>query len=370
MVMRQRRSKSDKTTEPKGHKTLAEQVETSADMVIERQAEYDGNVDMITSTGSTLLDLEISGERVRSGGLPSGIMVEIYSKNSVGKTVLLCEIAGNVQRKGGQVMFKDPEGRLNKQFAGRFGVKPDELDYSTPDTVPEVFEPVRKWKPKNPDTVNGIFADSLAALSSELEMGEKGDKMGMRRAKEFSQECRKVCRSLVQNNFLMVCSNQMRATGNSFGPSEDATGGNAIGYYSSLRIKLQMKEKLTREVEFDTGRKDEKGKAITNKTEKNYGTVVDAFIVKSSVAMAYGTALIYILPQYGIDDVRANLVWYKRETKDTKYFAGGRGLEEAIVIIERENKQTELREAVIDLWEKIFALSTKKERERVPKERW
>jgi len=325
---------------------------------------------MITSTGSTLLDLEISGERVRGGGLPAGTMVEIYSKNSVGKTVLLCEIAGNIQRNGGEVMFKDPENRLNKQFAARFGVNPDEMDYSTPDTVPEVFAPIRKWIPKNLNVVNGVFADSLAALSTELEMGDKGDKIGMRRAKEFSQECRKVCRSLVKHNLLMVCSNQMRATGNTFGPAEDATGGNAIGYYSSLRIKLQRKEMLTREVEFETGRKDEKGKSIINKIEKNYGSVIDAFIVKSSVAMAYGTALIYILPQYGIDDVRANLVWYKRETKDTKYFAGGRGLEEAIVIIEKENKQSELREAVIDLWEKIFALSAKKERERVPKERW
>ena len=368
MTRPKRKRREESREEPK---SLTQQVEEEAKKPIERKPKYDGNIEMITSTGSTLLDLEISGERIRGGGIPSGIMVEIYSKNSVGKTVLLCEIAGNVQRNGGQVMFKDPEHRLNKQFASRFGVNPNEMDYSTPDTVPEVFAPVRNWKPENLDIVNGIFADSLAALSTELELKkEEGDKMGMRRAKEFSQECRKVCRSLAKNNFLMVCSNQMRATGNSFGPSEDATGGNAIGYYSSLRIKLEMKERLTREVEFDTGRKDKKDNPILNKTKKNYGTAVTAFIVKSSVAMAYGTTLIYILPQYGIDDVRANLTWYKQETKDTKYFAGGRGLEEAIQIIERESKQSELREAVIDLWEKIFELSASKERERVPKERW
>ena len=370
MVMRKRKRKDTPT--------LTEQVETSAAAVVERRPEYDGNIEMITSTGSTLLDLEISGERVRGGGLPSGIMVEIYGKNSSGKTVLLCEIAGNVQTNGGEVMFKDPEARLNKQFARRFNLEPDEMDYETPDTVPEVFGPVQKWIPKslkkdsknyNPNIVNGIFADSLAALSTELEM-DKGDKMGMRRAKEFSQECRKTCRILSKNNLLMVCSNQMRATGNSFGPSEAATGGNAIGYYSSLRIGVQVKERLKRNVEFDTGRKDEKGKSIFNTVEKHYGIVADAFIAKSSVSMAYGTALLYIIPQYGIDDVRANLVWYKQTTKDGSYFAGGRGLEEAIVIIERENKQSELREAVIDLWEKIFALSSKKERERVPKERW
>jgi hypothetical protein len=98
--------------------------------------------------------------------------------------------------------------------------------------------------------------------------------------------------------------------------------------------------------------------------------VVDAFIAKSSVAMPYGTAPLYILGQYGIDDVRANLAWYKQVTKSSSYFAGGRGLEEAIMIVEKENRTTELREAVIDLWEKLFRFSIKKERERIPKERW
>jgi RecA/RadA recombinase len=360
MAMRKRESKS---------KSLTEQVERSAEKKVEKKPKYDGNIEQIISTGSTLLDLEISGERIRGGGIPAGILVEVFGQNSTGKTVLLCEIAGNIQRKNGQVLFKDPEARLNKQFARLFGVDPDEIDYSTPDTVPEVFGPIQKWKPTNPDVVNGIFADSLAALSTELEL-EKGDKMGMRRAKEFSQECRKICRILAKNNFLMVCSNQMRATGNTFGPSEAATGGNAIPYYSCLRIKLQVRKRLDREIEFDTGRKDNKGKPVFYTTKKFYGIVVDAFIAKSSVAMPYGTAPLYILGQYGIDDVRANLAWYKQVTKSSSYFAGGRGLEEAIMIVEKENRTTELREAVIDLWEKLFRFSIKKERERIPKERW
>ena len=348
---------------------LSEQVETSSKKKIERPPKHDGNLDMLTSTGSTLLDLEISGEHIRGGGIPAGILVEIFGKNSTGKTVLLCEIAGNVQSNGGQIMFKDPEARLNHQFARRFGMRPDEADYSTPDTVPKVFEPIRNWKPKSKDVVNGIFADSLAALSTELEV-EKEDKMGMRRAKEFSQECRKTCRIITKNNYLMVCSNQLRATGNTFGPSEDATGGKAIPYYSSLRIKIQLKERLTRKVEFKTGRKDEKGNPILNTVEKFYGIHAEAFIAKSNFSMAYGTVPLYILGQYGIDDVRANLVWYKTITKDTVYFAGRRGLEEAIQMVEKKGKQSELREAVIDFWEQLFELSAKKERERQPKERW
>lgn len=349
--------------------TLTEQVEKSSRKVIERPPKHDGNLDMVTSTGSTLLDLEISGEHVRGGGIPAGILVEIFGKNSTGKTVLLCEIAGNVQNHGGEIMFKDPESRLNKQFSRRFGMKPDEADYSTPDTVPKVFEPIRNWKPKNKNVVNGIFADSLAALSTELEV-EKEDKMGMRRAKEFSQECRKTCRIITKNNYLMVCSNQLRATGNKFGPSEDATGGKAIPYYSSLRIKIQRKEILTRDIKFKTGKKDENGAPIFNTVERFYGIHAEAFIAKSNFSMAYGTIPIYILGQYGIDDIRANLVWYKEITKDTAYFAGGRGLEEAIQIVEKKEKVNELRKAVIDFWEQIFELSTKKEKDRYPKERW
>ena len=350
---------------------LSEQVEKSAERKIERPLEHDGNLGMVTSTGSTLLDLEITGEHIHGGGIPAGILVEVFGKNSTGKTVVLCEIAGNVQRHGGEVMFKDPEARLNKQFARRFGLKPDETDYATPDTVPEAFAPVREWKPKNLKIVNGVFADSLAALSTELEMGkDEGDKMGMRRAKEFSQECRRTCRIITKNNYLMVCSNQMRATGNTFGPSESSTGGKAIPYYSSLRIGLKIKERLARKVEFLTGQKDEKGEPIFNELEKFYGICVEAFIAKSTVATPYGKALLYILFQYGIDDVRANLVWYKSMTKATAYFAGGRGLEEAISMVEKEGKREKLREAVISLWTEIFKLGAKKEGNRLPKERW
>src|SRR5690606_5284105 len=116
------------------------------------------------------------------GGIPAGILVEIFGPASAGKTVLLCQIAGNIQRTGGQIMFHDPEARLNKQFARMFGLDTEEIKYTTPDTIPQVFEEVRKWEPEG-DGVHGVFADSLAALSTDMEMGEDGDKMGMRRAK-------------------------------------------------------------------------------------------------------------------------------------------------------------------------------------------
>jgi RecA/RadA recombinase len=106
--------------------------------------EYDGDFGTVISTGSTLLDLAISGGRIRGGGLPGGILVEVFGPSGSGKTVLLSEIAGAVQRQGGSIMFKDPEARLNPQFAKLFGLELKEGDYSNPDTVNEVFKADRQ----------------------------------------------------------------------------------------------------------------------------------------------------------------------------------------------------------------------------------
>lgn len=199
----------------RGEPTIAQQMKKRGKAEQEDKPLYDGNTETMISTGSTLLDLAISGGRIRGGGIPGGIFIEIMGQKKTGKTVLLCEIAGDVQRKNGQVQFGDPEGRLNKQFAQIFGLDPDTINYKRPDTVTEVFQEIRKWEPENPDVINGIFADSLAALSTDLEMDkEDGDKMGMRRAKEFSEELRKTCRLLANNNWLMVGSNQLRQTQN------------------------------------------------------------------------------------------------------------------------------------------------------------
>src|SRR5690606_20056001 len=129
------------------------------------------SVEKTISTGSTLLDLAIAGGRIREGGLPGGILVEIFGPSQTGKTVLLCEIAGDIQRKGGQVKFSDPEARLNKQFAKLFDLDVGSIDYARPNTVPEVFQPLHSWEPVGkPGAIHGVVADSLAALSTDMEM--------------------------------------------------------------------------------------------------------------------------------------------------------------------------------------------------------
>jgi len=313
--------------------------------------DYGGNTQIMVSTGSTLLDLAISGGRVRGGGIPGGILVEVFGPSSSGKTVLLCEIAGAVQRGGGDIMFNDPEARLNKQFARMFDLDTNDMDYRTPNTVPEVFSEVRTWEPSNPKILNGVFADSLAALSTDMEMDKKeGDKMGMRRAKEFSEELRKTCRIVAQKNFLMVCSNQIRQNIDavSFAEKYSSPGGVSVGFYSSLRLRTSFtrNSKIT-EIHTIAGKE----------VKRVIGIRSEVTVYKSSIWKPLHIAPLTILFDYGVDDVRENLQFIKDHTKNTIYSVNetklSNSMEESISIVEEENLESELKEQVIDLWEDI-----------------
>lgn len=332
-------------------KPLSVQMKHKVENPAKKKEEYDGDFGTVISTGSTLLDLEISGRRIHGGGLPGGILVEIFGPSSSGKTVLLTEIGGAVQRANGATMFHDPEARLNPLFAALFGLSIKDIAYKTPDTVTEVFKAVREWEPSNIKIVNGIFADSLAALSTDLEMENKeGDKMGMRRAKEFSEELRKTCRILKQRNFLMVCSNQVRQNMDAgpYGPRFTSPGGEAIGFYSSLRLRTFKPEKIrTRQL-------------IAGKEVKRViGVDVQVEVFKSSISNPYGIAPVTIIFDYGIDDIRQNLQYIKTYNKYTTYTLGGenigRSMEESIDHIEKNKLESVLREEVINLWEEIEA---------------
>ncbi len=332
---------------------LSQQVEEKLANDEKRKAEgasvsYEGH-DRVVSTGSTLLDLAISGGRFEGGGIPSGILVEIFGPSGTGKTVLLCQIAGNIQQAGGPVMFHDPEARLNKQFAQMFRLDPGDLHYSVPDTVPEVFESVRKWIPEEEEdsAVRGIFADSLAALSTDMEMKD-GDKMGMRRAKEFSEELRKTCRIITQKDILMVCSNQVRQNldAGPWGQRYKSPGGEAIGFYSSLRLRCRGAEKLR------------VSRTIKGKEHKRIiGIKSHIEVFKSSVWKPFRTAEVFIIYDYGIDDIRANLQFIKTTTGDSVYKVGdvklGRSIDRAIREVEERDMEKELKKETIALWNEV-----------------
>ncbi|OFY65193.1 MAG: hypothetical protein A2Y71_10175 [Bacteroidetes bacterium RBG_13_42_15] len=351
------------------------------------KAEYDGDTGKVISTGSTLLDLAISGGRIRGGGIPVGILVEIFGPSGSGKTVLLSEIAGAVQRQGGQVMFHDPEARLNKQFSRMFGLDTDTMDYSRPDTVPEVFTAIRNWSPGwtsikdvkvedmikqikeprkgiNPHTkIHGIFADSLAALSTDMEMDKEGDKMGMRRAKEFSEELRKTCRIITRENYLMVCSNQVRQNIEPHGQKLKSPGGEAMSFYSSLRLNTNFATRIPK-IKQVVSHKD-------RDVERVIGVNIEVYVFKSSVWSPYRTAPLTILFDYGIDDIRQNLQFIKQYSKNPWYAVKSKKLdqsmEKSIALVETdESLVIELHNEVIDLWEDI---ESKFKSNRKPKQR-
>jgi protein RecA len=315
----------------------------------------------LISTGSTLLDLAISGGRFERGGVPGGILVEIFGPSSCGKTVLLCEMAGGVQRTGGMVRFNDPEGRLNSQFATLFGFKVEDAVYSRPDTVPQLFEPIISWEPEVKDgVVNAVFADSLASLSTDLEM-DKGDKMGQRRAKEFSEECRKVCRVIANRGILVVCSNQVRQNidPNPWAEKFTTPGGMAVGFYASLRLRCRPAQKLYLK------------KDIAGKEQKRViGVETEVEVYKNSIWEPFRIAPVIISYAYGIDDLRANLGYLKESTGAPSYILGERklgvALERAIKIVEEEGLENELRDKVVEVWNDIEKRFTSK---REPKRR-
>ena len=338
--------KRERTVSP----PLSKQVQLrSINKIQKDEKEYDGDFGRIISTGSTLLDLAISGGRVHGGGVPGGILIEIFGPSGSGKTVFLSEMGGAVQRQGGEIMFHDPEARIDRQFAKMFGMSIEDKNYSQPDKVPEVFKAVRAWEPEGKGVIHGIFADSLAALSTDLEMNnEGGDKMGTRRAKEFSEELRKTCRILKQKNYLMACSNQVRVNidAGAYGQKYTTPGGESIGFYASLRLRTSSPEKLKRKIKV-------KGKEIF----RVYGIKTQVEVYKSSIWKPYRSATVTILFDYGIDDIRDNLQFIKEYYQSTVYTVKGRSIsnsvESAIAYIEENKLEQALKEEVINAWEDV-----------------
>jgi recombination protein RecA len=307
--------------------------------------------DHIISTGSTLLDLAILGGRQRGGGLPGGILVEIFGASGCGKTGVIVEVCASAQEDGGKVKFLDPEARLDKEYSEIYGMHLTKDDYHRPDTVTEMFDHIDNWD-TDPNVINVIGADSLAALSTDLELG-KGDKMGMRRAKEFSDGLRKLCRKIADQNRLIICSNQIRQ--GDFG--EVTPGGKGIPFYASLRIKMKQVKKIEKE-------KKVRGKVVS----KIIGIDSECEIVKNSLDDPFRKAPIRIIFGHGIDDVGANLQWLKTTLGLTKYKAVDteyQSLDPAIAYIEKNNYEEQLRNEVIDLFSEIeetFKIKRKKKK--------
>ncbi|SEM83418.1 recombinase RecA [Palleronia pelagia] len=187
-----------------------------------------------TSTGSLGLDIALG-----IGGLPKGRIIEIYGPESSGKTTLTLHAIAEEQKKGGVCAFVDAEHALDPQYARKLGVNLDELLISQPDTGEQALEITDTLVRSG--AVSMVVVDSVAALTpkSELE-GDMGDSSVGVHARLMSQAMRKLTGSISRTGCMVVFINQIRMKiGVMFGSPETTTGGNALKFYSSVRLDIR-----------------------------------------------------------------------------------------------------------------------------------
>jgi recombination protein RecA len=186
------------------------------------------------STGSLGLDIALG-----IGGLPRGRVVEIYGPESSGKTTLTLEVIAEIQRNGGTAAFVDAEHALDLRYAASLGVKPEALLVSQPDSGEQALEIVETLVRSG--AVDLVVVDSVAALVPRAEIeGEMGDQhMGLQ-ARLMSQALRKLTGITHRTGTTIFFINQLRMKiGVTFGSPETTTGGNALKYYSSVRLDVR-----------------------------------------------------------------------------------------------------------------------------------
>ena len=186
------------------------------------------------STGSIGLDVALG-----IGGVPKGRVVEIYGPESSGKTTLTLQIVAESQKTGGTAAFVDAEHALDPTYAEKLGVNVDELLVSQPDTGEQALEITDMLVRSG--AVDVIVVDSVAALTPKAEIeGEMGDShMGLQ-ARLMSQALRKLTANIKRSNALVIFINQIRMKiGVMFGSPETTTGGNALKFYSSVRLDIR-----------------------------------------------------------------------------------------------------------------------------------
>ena len=186
------------------------------------------------STGSLGLDIALG-----LGGLPKGRIVEIYGPESSGKTTLTLSVIAQAQKKGATCAFVDAEHALDPEYAGKLGVNVDDLLVSQPDTGEQALEITDMLVRSN--AVDVIIVDSVAALVPKAEIeGEMGDHHVGVQARLMSQALRKITGNIKNANCLVIFINQIRMKiGVMFGNPETTTGGNALKFYSSVRLDIR-----------------------------------------------------------------------------------------------------------------------------------
>ena len=292
----------------------------------------------VVPSGSILLD-----EALGVGGYPKGRIIEMYGPESSGKTTLALHAIAEAQKMGGIAAFIDAEHALDPVYAKNLGVNIDELWVSQPDTGEQALEIAESLVRSG--AVDIIVVDSVAALTPQAEIeGDMGDShMGLQ-ARLMSQALRKLTAIIGKSKCILVFINQIRMKiGVMFGNPETTTGGNALKFYSSIRLEIRRIESIDAKGADEAVGNRVRVKIVKNKVAPPFRKVeLDIYFGKGVSAMS---SLLDGAVKYGLIDKKG--AWYTTETEKV-----GQGRENALAFLEQNPDFT--KDIEVKLREKMF----------------